>query len=715
MPRTFLAFVCAVAVCSSLRADAPQVVVTDPPNGMAQVVGGSFATDSFTLANAGPGDASISISIKNNFFSVSPSSFTLPEGQSQTVSIRSTTQNGGISDGTASIFIAGVAQPLVLPIRLFAGSQPAGIVSPVPSGAITVSGLPGQQHSGQINISNRGNVGMQGILVGSSPWIVPQSDLVGIPSNGSARGPFVVDSSRRPDGSAPLGAIAGSLSLVYLNGTGNTTSMESTIAAAPPSSRVSVSVLDVSKPNTAPGLPPSLAPGELAVFLSGVSGRGGATTDLYLSNRATTSIADVKLYYTGITAPPSAALLAPIANLGANINAWFPSAPQLLFNAFGSTGTLQVRNGAIANISLEALLSISPDLNNFYTTVVPLLRSDRGASSRLFAGVEKSAGRHTNMSIQEVSGNAATATIDFFDANGAAIGAPRTESLPAFGFTTLEDVAPAGAASARITAGGAGKIDGYATVVDEVTLDSYVITDPTSVTAGPDDVLIAPIPPLPSTASVDVFVTGPGSASVIGGGRRRRAVRSHAVGTNESVTSQAAQATQRFTYAAGTAGYLRVTGAPGTFSGSARVTLNRAGGGSFGGAIPLRRESEAIAAGASRRVSGIDDPKNGPHPSLTLIETLGSPATVRVTVQYTFNASVTATGQVTAAKNFGLNGGQVLTVDDIVGTIGGAGRASVGNLVRVVVDVAVTSGSGRVLPFVRTIDATSGDVTIVTE
>ena len=714
MPRILPAVICAFVSLHAF-ADGPQVLVTGAPRGMGQVNGGAFATDSVTIVNAGPGDASISISQKGSFFSVSPNSFTLAEGQSRTISIRSATQNGGVSDGSISIFTAGVSQSITVPIRLFVGGQPAGIVNPIPSGPVFVEGGANETHRGQIAVTNRGNVGMQGILVADSQWIAPNSSVIGIPSNGQSPGPFAVDPTRRPDGTAPLGTVIGNVALVYLNGTANTSSAESNIAAAPPSSRVNVTVVDTTKPPTGPGQPPPLAPNEIALFLAGLTNRGGIATDLFVSNRATTSIPNLKLYYTPAAASPSSALLADVAQLLPNLNAWFPSAQQRLFGVFNQYGTLQVRNAQVSDVSLTAIESVVPNFVDTLQTVLPVLRSDRGAAKRLFSGVEKTPTRQTNVTLQETSGNAGTVTLDFFDANGATVGPPRTESVQPFGLLSLEDVAPAGAAAMQVTAGGAGKIDGYASVFEQNSFDSWVIADPRGASTSGDDVLIAPIPPLPSTATVDLFVTGPASVNVVGS-RRRHAARSHALSNSEvSIAAAAANATQRISLPPSTGGYVRITGTPGAFTASARVTLAKTGVGTYGGAIPVRRAADGAAAGVVRRITGIDDLPNGPHPSLTLIETAGEPADVQVTGRFTFSAGLTANAQVTSSKNFKLAAGQMLTVADIVGTLAGASRSTLGDLRRIVLDVKVTGGGGRVLTFVRSIDSVSGDVTILTE
>src|SRR4051812_47049275 len=155
LSRTVVAFGFVFFAAFSLSAAAPQVVVIDAPKGMAQVDGGALATDSLTVLNAGPGSANVSIGQKGTFFSVNPSSFTLAEGQTRVVAIRSVTQNDGVSDGSINILTEGVTQAIPVSIRLFVGYQPAGIVTPVPGAPVSTNGLPSAVHSGAITECDR--------------------------------------------------------------------------------------------------------------------------------------------------------------------------------------------------------------------------------------------------------------------------------------------------------------------------------------------------------------------------------------------------------------------------------------------------------------------------------------------------------------------------------------------------------------------------------
>ena len=184
-----------------------------------QPIGGPGESDSFDIANAGPGDAVVTLVPSRTFFNVSPSSFALAAGASATVTIRPVTQQGGFSEGSISVFVSGVAKPLIVPVRLFVGQQPQGTVTPTASANTLIpSGLAGEIHRSGLTIGNRGNATMQGMLIPSASWIVPEQDVVGIAPNTATQMTFGIDPSQRPDAIAPLGAVDASVSMIYLKG-----------------------------------------------------------------------------------------------------------------------------------------------------------------------------------------------------------------------------------------------------------------------------------------------------------------------------------------------------------------------------------------------------------------------------------------------------------------------------------------------------------------
>ncbi|HVT43009.1 MAG TPA: hypothetical protein VMT00_01325 [Thermoanaerobaculia bacterium] len=74
-----------------------------------------------------------------------------------------------------------------------------------------------------------------------------------------------------------------------------------------------------------------------------------------------------------------------------------------------------------------------------------------------------------------------------------------------------------------------------------------------------------------------------------------------------------------------------------------------------------------------------------------------------------------ATGSAHPSHDFSLSAGQALRISDLARTIIGASRDSFGDLRDMLVDVEVLSGSGRVVPFVQSIDNTSGDAIVRVE
>src|SRR6185503_8127691 len=99
------------------------------------------------------------------------------------------------------------------------------------------------------------------------------------------------------------------------------------------------------------------------------------------------------------------------------------------------TGTLQIRSSDWQSIAAAAKLSSTKSSGSLLGDV-PIFRSDRSAGpnqATYLTGLRAGA----DLYLQETSGSAATARIDFLDASGAAIGQPRTETLAAFALDAL--------------------------------------------------------------------------------------------------------------------------------------------------------------------------------------------------------------------------------------------------------------------------------------
>ncbi|MEK6372103.1 MAG: hypothetical protein AABO58_05355 [Acidobacteriota bacterium] len=711
-----LAVLLCLSIALAASAAGPEIAITRFPQGIMQPVGSPAESDDFVLANVGTDPASVTVSRSSTFFTVSPSQFVLEPGASRTVIIQPAVQQGGLYDGTITILVGGKQRTLSLPVRLFIGSRPSGTVTPRASqNQVIVAPVAGAQHAGNANVTNFGNVTMQGILTADVPWIVPsQNNVIGIAPNNTAQMPFVIDSEARPDGQAPLGATLGTLSMIYLRGTSG-----SEIGPLQTGS-VNVTVIDISKVAVVPQQPAALAAGEAAAFLPAITDLGGFFTDVFLSNRGASSLSNVRLFYNAAGAAPASSLLANIGLLPAGGSAWFPFAPSSVFNVGNQTGGLQVRGTAVGNVSVSAIRGIIPDGTNRYLTAMPTLASDRSVASGerlLFAGVEKSAAAHTDVVIQEASGVAGAYTIDFFDAAGAPVAPNRTGSILPFGSLSLADTVPAGARSARLTnsSSGAARLSGFATVIDESTRDNWTVVDASRIPAPAADLLVL-IPALAGTppSIFDVWLTNASASSVsVTVATRLQPPHRRAVNVvPPAPVTLAAGETRKITITSAPQGYVRITGPAGAISATGRLTSTVTGrAGAFGTGVPALTAGTASGTGTVKRFSRAADVPNVSPATLLLLEAARKPATVRVTVRFTFPAGSTIAGSVSASKDYALASGQLLSVPDIVRAILGPARDTLGIIFNLLVDVEVVSGEGRVLSFLQTIDG-SGDLTL---
>jgi hypothetical protein len=727
MLRTQVLLCLATAAALAMNAGAatsPSVAIIRFPTGIMQPVGAPAEEDSFVIVNAGPGDASLTLVTGRTFFDVSPSSFTLAAGASATVTIRPVTQQDGFSEGSISVFVSGVKKPLIVPVRLFVGQQPVGTVTPLASTNLVIpSGLAGELHRSGVTITNRGNVTMQGMLIPSAPWIVPLNDVVDIAPNTSTQMTFAVDPSQRPDAIAPLGAFEASVSMIYLKGINPSVSQ---------TGAVNVSIFDITKVSVVPQEPSAPVAGETISFLPGVTDTFGFFTDVFLSNRTGEALSsDLKMFYTALGAPAATSLLANVGRLSAGVAAWFPFAPSSMFNVANQTGTVQIRSIEPNRVAIAAIRGIVPDGLNRYLTSMPVLRSDRGipAGERLvFAGVEKSTTAHTDLFVQESAGFGGSYTIDFFDSAGTPIAPNRSGSLLPFGSVILGNSVPADARSARIsnTSSGDARLTGFATVVDELTLDSWTVID-SSRSPGPTSDLVLPVPALAGAPSstFDAWITNGSAASVsvtIGTTatpvRRRAVKRSSSVGldTSQPPLTLSAGETRRIPITNTPSGYIRIGGPAGALSATGRLTSSVPGrSGTFGTGVPALPAARAMGVGNGKRFARAGDNPFISPATLLLLEVANRPVTVRVTIGFYFSAGSTVSGLDERSREYEVSGGQLLTIPELVRSIlGSQQRDALGPLSNLVIDVDVIAGEGRVLSYLQTIDR-SGDLTFSVE
>src|SRR5262249_33187372 len=215
------------------------------------------------------------------------------------------------------------------------------------------------------------------------------------------------------------GGLSGTLSLVFLTpGSGKRAIAD----GATPTGSVSVTIVDVVKPGVAPGSPPALQSGDVALYVLGLRTANRFNGDLTISSRAPVpSISDLQMYFRAGTNPPQ---VGTIPSFVPSAGVAFPAISKNVFGIVGTGGgTLQLRSSQTTSIALSAMVALNdPNAAISSATALPILRSDRGivAGERLvFAGAQDSL---TTLWIQEVSGNAGHVSIQYLSQGGTVVG-----------------------------------------------------------------------------------------------------------------------------------------------------------------------------------------------------------------------------------------------------------------------------------------------------
>ena len=694
-----------------------RVVVGTFPSGMIQATGTSGATDSFTLSNVGIAPAAVTLTQSGNFFAISPTTFTIEPGGNQIVTITANSQPAGTYDGTVS-----VSGGATVPVHLLVAAPPnAPVIPQAVAPRNDVAAPAGQNPSGSVSFKNNGTGTLQGIAVSDVPWIIPQTGLSTIGPGQTAQITFTIDRSKRPDTASLIGGLAGKITLVFL---ANASSGKTALGATP-AGNVSVTVVDVVKPDVAAGSAPPLQSGEVALFIDGLRTANRFNGDLLMSSR--NSVPDMKMF---LTAGGNPTQVGTVPAFASNIGVSFPALIKNVFGITGLGGSLQVRSSQNPNVALSA--AVSTNVANAALasiTALPILRSDRSIApgEKLFlAGVENSTSSTdvitTSVWIQEVSGNAGHVTLDYRNATGGVVAGDNT-SVGAFG-VALSDTPP-GARSVIITNDSttAARIAGYAIVTADGSGDGWILVDPARQWGSASGSLIMPLVPTAAASTTDLYVMNPSATAVsvaidINSANRHHAVRSGAPIT-PATSTVSPLSTSRTAINSGN-GFVRINAASGSVSAAGRVTTS-VNGTILGSSLPAVPTSAAIGSGQTKRFTGVDDssPKTVAaatpatyKSTLLLIETAGQSATVRVTLRYTFVAGALVSSQAVSSREFAMGPNQMLTIADLARAVIGPQRDAFGDLRNMQVDIDVIDGSGKVLSFMQATDNASGDIAV---
>jgi Leucine-rich repeat (LRR) protein len=728
----------------------PVIDVTSLPSPIVQVQGSGGATTTYALTNSGGAPSSLTLSQNGSFFTQSPSSFNLAPGATQIITITGIPSAAGALEGTSIPAGAGVPSNLQVPVRLLSAAPPAGAVTAVSDTTrVDVAAPVAVNPTGSVMFTNSGSAPLSGVLSADVPWIIPQSGVITIAVGTTATLTFTVDRSKRPVSSALVGSAQGNLTLSFL-----TAQPLSKGALDSPPSNVSVQlvrVVDTVQPAAGPGSVPPLAPGEVAVFVPGVGhfsrvsqgSRLQFLSDVSLLNpQGSRSLDDVKLFYTPLSGNSAAAQTTTVPPTAANVSVALADAARNIFGVNEQIGTLHVRSRDAARLAIAATSVAPGNPAGALGTDLPVLRSDRAAAAGeivALTGLRKDASAHSDLYIQETSGSSATVRTEFISANGIPVGSPQTATIEPFKLLEMPDVVPSGAVSAILTntSSNGAKVLAYASLVDEQSKDTWVISDwSRQLGYAPGETVVIPIAGSLRGANdtnyrSDLAIMNRGTAA--------------AAGTIRYTTRNGLSASRQITLAAretavlqdvastlfnvnNDIGYMTFTPVTGSFAITSRTFATSAGqSGAFSSSVPVVAQSSAMAKGNSLTIASLEDADRRTlsptrpgtfRTNVALMETSGRSVTVRITLRYTFPAGLSAKGVgSTEPRDYVLAPNSFILLRSIADELLASHRLRevVGDLKRIEAEFQVVAGDGQVVIVTSSADNRSGDSIIRTQ
>lgn len=717
-----------------------EVAVSAFPGPLVQVANQGGATTSFTLTNVGDEATTITLTREGDFFNLEPAVFVLQPGASQRVVVTGLAKAAGNYSGAAVVSGLGVPAGLRIPIRMLVAAPPAEgeAEARAESNRVDVAAPAEQQQvPGDTAFTNVGDGTLTGILVADVPWLTFTNPVITIAPAQTVRIPFVIDRAKRTDGDNPLGSAIGSLSLNYLSGSGSAAlaALKEAMGGSVPVSKTLVTVTDTAKPAISTAAPARLEAGEVAVFLSGVgnvaSSVGTFISDLYLASLQ--PLTNLSMFHTPAGFPLSQSTRTILGSLSSLEPIAFADLTRTVFDQASGLGTLQIRGANVASLDVSAAVFNKSNPAGTYGSAIPALRSDRsiGPGERMFISglVGFSATGRTNMIVQEVTGSDATITVDLLDATGAVV-ASSPQSVPAFQHIRLNNSVPAGAVASVITvgAGSAGRVLAFATPLDAISGDTWVVTDWPRVDGfAATERQVIPVAGRVIGANANFFRT---SMSILNQGSSTANITARFVANTGAVTSKSvslgARTTRSWEDVVGELfaienglGFIEIdpAGAPLSVTSRTAATIGDDPR-SFGTGVPAVA-ANAMTAGEITRISGFDDADaevitaRTPatfRTNLGLVETSGNAATVRITLHYRHQQSTTLTEIGSATRDINLGPKQFLLLQNVSRQVLGDYRNSLqGNLKNLFLEIEVIGGTGSVVAFTSSVDNGTAD------
>lgn len=736
-----------------------EVSVVRFPEGLVQRAGVAQNQDSFVLANRGDLSTAVDLSRVGDFFTQMPVSFTLDAGATRRVTLSSEPRPEGVYEGESVPTGDAVPSGLTIPVKLLSSGTPAG----APKGSadqnrISTGGEKGTTSTGQVTFQNTGTATLSGFLVSDVAWIIAPDQLIVIPPGESRTITFTIDRTKRPDAATNgEGSLSGTLRLSYLDQDSSGLSSRHVAAQTTGVSSTLVTIIDTSKPTVTPSGIPTLGAGEIALFIPGVTrsidGGHDLSSGLSIVNSFGTSpLQDLRLYFSEPGA--SQAKVADVQSLSPTQSLSYASVVDGVYELGESSGTIQLRSQRAQSVLTDAVLRNDSAANGLRSMTMPILRSDRGIAAGFaltLPGTRDDDGLETEIYIQELSGNPATAVIKFVDASGNQTGPMMARDIPAFGFTALSGAVPAGTVVTviRNEEGSPGSLGAWARLVDSQSGDIWAVTDWARVRAFDDGrAMRFPVISSDSIASERKRpVRRPGSGtedvtiepSALSGGRTELVLTNSGTSAASVVirfygSSETASEMTVFVDAGhtivlpdvtaahgrgGATGQLVIEPLSGRFSASARFVRDAGSGGSIGATIPIVSDSSGMRLGQFVAVPFIDDATRSHseerlagtrRTDVGLMESSGSPVKVRISVKV-FDGSRLASAIV--HRDFAVGPRELLYVRNISSAIIGPERDVLfGDLKDLQLELQVIEGEGAVTPFVVTVENGSGDTRV---
>ena len=746
----------------------PQVVMTKKPENIVAgtQLGVGTGSTSFELTNVGDAATTVSLQKRGNptLFSLEPAGpIELAPGASREISFVAGPAPAEPGGRYLEAFLTGEGVNSQTPQRILiiflVKDRPASLPVVRPeSNRIDVPSAPGSTNpEGVAKFQNSGSGPASGLVSSDVPWLIPADEVITIEPGETKEAKFTIDVAMQAELLAPsggIGSLSGKLTLRHLLPAVAKTALKIAPLQDQPGTAISsVTVVSTIKAAVTPGTIPPLPSSGSILFIPGV-GRVIGSVGLFISDLSvfaqstatafrSRAVVDTDLYFTplggGTTQKATLPALAPpnVMAIGDVIGSDF-AANQIV-------GSLQIRvpglgGGDALSVGLNANVFNVSNPGGTYGTTIPVFRLNvfdcpQGRDRKFYIpGLRKDASGHTNFYVQEICGQAAKVTLDFHDAGGARIGSTTVDVPPFAAIQLGQATLTEGAVSAVLShaAGSVGGFVAYATPVDRASGDTWALVGPDFLSTNP---VLIPVAGAVRGANntyfrTDVAIMNVSSAPRSGTLRfynRNGEVTDRSINLNPLQTQSISDVTTTlFGVTTDNVGYLVFTpAADGTFVITSR-TYTTVGGSTatFGTAVPTRELFTALLSGAMRRIGGLDDAAISTvstqrpgtfRTNFGLIETTGRPASVRVTLYYTFPATAAALNN-SASATYDLAPRQFLLLSNIANTIIGAeARARLGDLRNMQVEFEVIGGTGRVVPFVTSVDNGTGDSTFRVE